>query len=355
MIYKRDWEQAQQRILAWWEGEAIDRVCLQVTAPRSDTIDDPSPPDPADLNAHWTDVDSILARGADTIRRTFWGGEAFPLFRPNLGPDAFAAFFGAPLAFLDRRTTWVPPIIEDWDEVGELRISEDNRWWKLQLELVRRAQEEGPGRWITGIPDTHANADALSALRGRNRLCLDLYDSAAHVRRAMEQMVSEVLRVYDIYFDMVDAERLGSSCSWLPAWSLGRANVVQCDYLALISPAMSEAFFMDAIEAEVKAFDRAIFHLDGPEATRHLDLLLAIPDLEAIQWVPGAGALPMTRWVPLLKRIQAGGKSLHLSVWPHEVRTLIEGLEPGGLMLNTRVGSEAEARDLLDKVADWSA
>lgn len=165
MIYKREWEQAQQRTLAWWEGEAIDRVCLQVTAPRSDTIDDPSLPDPADLDAHWTDVDSVLARGADTTRRTFCGGEAFPLFRPNLGPDAFAAFFGAPLEFLDRRTTWVP----------------------------------------------------------------------------------------------------------------------------------------------------------------------------------------------LLKRIQAGGKSLHLSVWPHEVRTLIEELQPEGLMLQRQVGSESEARDLLGKVAAWSA
>ena len=61
----------------------------------------------------------------------------------------------------------------------------------------------------------------------------------------------------------------------------------------------------------------------------------------------------MTRWIPLLKRIQAAGKSLHLSVWPGEVQTLLEELKPEGLMLNTHVSSEAEARDLLAKVAQW--
>ncbi len=62
----------------------------------------------------------------------------------------------------------------------------------------------------------------------------------------------------------------------------------------------------------------------------------------------------MTRWIPLLKRIQAAGKSLHLSVWPHEIQLLLEELRPEGLMLSTRVNSEAEARDLLEKVAEWT-
>jgi len=62
----------------------------------------------------------------------------------------------------------------------------------------------------------------------------------------------------------------------------------------------------------------------------------------------------MTRWIPLLKRIQAAGKSLHLSVWPHEIQTILEELKPEGLMLNTRVNSEAEAHDLLEKVDQWT-
>jgi len=356
LLYKPDWEEAQQRIIAWWEGEVIDRVCLQVTAPLVEPWDAESPPipEPADLFERWTNVDYVVESTADRIRRTFWGGEAFPLFFPNLGPDAFAAFFGGELQFVDPWTSWVPPIITDWESAPELRIKEDNRWWQLQLRLLREAQARGEGRWITGIPDTHSGGDALAALRGRNELCLDLYDHPQEVKAAMDQMTEAVLQVYEVYYGIVEAEKYGSSSGWLPAWWPGRANVVQCDYIALISSEMVEEFFLESIIAEARWLDRAIFHLDGPDAVRHLDILLAVPEIQAIQWVPGAGALPMTRWIPLLKRIQAAGKSLHLSVWPHEIQILLEELRPEGLMLSTRVNSEAEARDLLEKVAEWT-
>jgi len=350
MIYKNDWEKAQQRMMAWWEGEVVDRACIHVTAP----LTPEDGPEPADLYDYWTNVDHVVERTAERIRNTFWGGEAFPLFWPNLGPDAFAAFFGAEITFVDRQTTWVPPIIADWERAPELTTKEDNHWWRLQLELLKAAKAKGDDKWITGIPDTHSGGDALAALRGREKLCLDLYDHAQEVKAAMSQLVETVLQVYEIYYEIVEAEKCGSSSAWLPAWWPGRANVIQCDFLALISPEMAEEFFLESIVAEARWLDRAVFHLDGPDAVRHLDLLLAIPEIQAIQWVPGAGALPMTKWVPLLKRIQDAGKSLHLSVDPYEVQILLEELEPEGLMLRTRVASEAEARDLLNKVAQWT-
>jgi hypothetical protein len=353
MLYKQDWEEAQQRIMAWWQGEVIDRPCLQITAPRVEAWDAESKtlPEPASLDERWTNVDYVLRSAADHIRRTFWGGEAFPLFHPNLGPDAFAAFFGGELRFVDPWTSWVPPMIADWETAPDLVIREDNPWWQLQFQLVRKSMAQGEGKWITGIPDTHSGADALAALRGRNQLCLDLYDQPERVKEAMDRMVEAVLQVYEVYYDLVDPEANGSTSGWLAAWWPGRAHVVQSDYIALVSSKMVEEFFLDSIIAEAKWMDRAIFHLDGPDAVRHLDLLLGIPEIQAIQWVPGAGALPMTRWIPLLKRIQAAGRSLHLWVWAHEVLILLEELKPEGLMLSTNVGSEAEARDLLARLA----
>ena len=356
MLYKQDWEQAQERIMAWWEREIIDRACLQVTAPLTEPWDAPSTPisAPTNLYEQWTDVDYVVASTADHIRHTFWGGEAFPLFSPNLGPDAFAAFFGGELRFVDPQTSWVPPIITDWKSAPELKIKPDNRWWQLQLKLLREAKVKGDKKWITGIPDTHAGGDALAALRGRNELCLDLYDHSQEVKVAMDCLVAAVLQVYEVYYEAINVEQDGSSSGWLAAWWPGRVNAVQCDYIALISSEMVEEFFLDSIIAEARWLDRAIFHLDGPDAVRHLDLLLNIPEIEAIQWVPGAGALPMTKWIPLLKRIQTSGRSLHLSVWPHEVQILLKELRPEGLMLNTRVNSEAEARDLLERVVKWT-
>ena len=97
-----------------------------------------------------------------------------------------------------------------------------------------------------------------------------------------------------------------------------------------------------------------IFHLDGPSAIPHLDSLLDLPRLNGIQWVPGDGKVPMHQWLPLLRRIQARGKSLVLFCEPYEVEKLISGLEPEGLLLSTTCDSEEEARELLAQAPKWT-
>jgi hypothetical protein len=86
--------------------------------------------------------------------------------------------------------------------------------------------------------------------------------------------------------------------------------------------------------------DAAIFHLDGPEAARHLDDLLDIRKLKAIQWEPGAAARPMTRWIGLVKRIQEAGKAVHVACSEAEVPALLEALDPRGLIIRTQCKSE---------------
>jgi hypothetical protein len=357
MECKADWEAVQRRLVAWWHGEIVDRPCLQVTAPREgyeeQWLSSRTRAATTSLERWWTDIEFVVDRTARQIEATFWGGEAFPLFRPNIGPDAFAAFLGAPLRLLET-TTWVEHTIEEWRQAPELRIDEDNRWWRLQLDLLRAGHEVGRGRWITGVPDTHAGGDALSALRGPSRLCLDLYDQPEVVKQALVQITEVARATYDAYFEILEPDVYGSSCSWLPCWFPGRSSAVQCDFIAFLSPAMVEEFILPAIVAEARCLDRAIFHLDGPDAIRHLDLLLAIPEIQAIQWVPGAGALPMTRWIPLLQRIQAGGKSLWLSATAAEVPVLLDALAPEGLMIHTSTDDERSARDLLAMVGRGS-
>ena len=56
LLYKPDWEQAQQHLLAWWAGEAIGRCALSVTAPRADPPPLAPPPLPRDPIQRWTDL-----------------------------------------------------------------------------------------------------------------------------------------------------------------------------------------------------------------------------------------------------------------------------------------------------------
>ncbi len=352
MQTKGDWDQVQQRYLAWWQCEVIDRACIQVTAPRADVTPRPIP-DPGSVEARWTNIAYVVESQGERLRCTYYGGEAFPLFNPNLGPDIFAGFLGAPIHFAPD-TSWADPVIADWETRPAFALDPGNHWWRLQTDLLAAAVQAGHGRWLTGIPDTHAGGDALAALRGRQALCLDLIDHPAAVQAAMAELAAMVDPVYTAFYALLDWQAQGSSSGWLPTWSTGRCNVIQCDLLALISPAMFERFFLEELIVQARWLDQVIYHLDGPQCIRHLDLLLAIPEIRAIQWVPGAGQPPMSHWIPLLRRIQAAGRALHLTVTPDEVETLFTELAPNGLMLHTSVASEAEARALVRAVARWT-
>lgn len=352
MLYKDDWEIARERLLAWWEQEIIDRACIQVTAPRAGIVRRAIPA-PDTVERQWTDLDYVVESQGEGIRCTYYGGEAFPLFNPNLGPDIFAAFLGAPIHFAED-TSWVDPMIVAWEPPPRFALDTNNHWWNMQMDLLTRAHEAGRGKWITGIPDTHSGGDALSALRGRQQLCIDLVDNADQVQTAMTELEPVVIDVYERFFPAVEYQKYGSSSGWLPTWSRGRANVIQCDFIALISPEMFERHFLNELALQARWLDRTIYHLDGPDCIRHLDLLLSIPEIRAIQWVPGAGAPPMPHWIPLLKRIQQAGRGLHLQTEPEHVETLLHELSPRGLMLNTSVDSEEEARDLIRHVSRWT-
>ncbi|MFZ4397959.1 MAG: hypothetical protein ACOYOU_20295 [Kiritimatiellia bacterium] len=98
-----------------------------------------------------------------------------------------------------------------------------------------------------------------------------------------------------------------------------------------------------------------IYHLDGTVALQHLDTLLAVPEFQAIQWVPGAGhSGAILQWVPVIRRIQQAGKAVQVFCGAHEIPALLEQVSARGLCICTGCGSEAEARELERQVARLS-
>ena len=352
MELKPDWPQAAKRLEAWWAGEIIDRVAIQVNAPKAGYQRKPVTA-PQDLEERWTNVDYTIEAAEERMQATFYGGEAFPMFWPNIGPDIFSAYLGCELIFMPT-TTWAEPNIIDWNHPPPLTIDPGNHWWKLTLQMIERALESAPGRYFVGLTDIHGGMDALSAMRGREQLCFDLIECPEKVKAAMEEAITPLW--FDIYEGMHQPirEKLIGSSTWLSAWSPGRWYPTSCDFAALVSPKMFDEFILPDIVAEIEWLDHSLYHLDGPDAIVHLDSLLNISKLGGIQWVPGAGAPSMLHWLPLLKRIQKAGKLLHLSVGPHEVEPLLGELSPNGLMLSTWSATEAEARELLSKAETWT-
>ncbi len=140
MRFKEDWRKARARIEAWWAGEPLDRALLQVTAPRPGERR-LSPP--ASLEQRWLDPDYVVAAAAEEMRLTYHGGEALPIFWPNLGPDVFAAYPGCELR-LGEDTAWSVPLLGDWRDLFRVRLYPAGPWWQATVELLQAAQAGRP-------------------------------------------------------------------------------------------------------------------------------------------------------------------------------------------------------------------
>ena len=135
----------------------------------------------------------------------------------------------------------------------------------------------------------------------------------------------------------------------LVVWLPGKSYPVQNDFSCLVSSGMYREFFLEELLSEVKYLDYSIYHLDGVEALQHLDLLLEIPELNAVQWVSGARFEKegISRWVPLYRKIQAKKKSIVVYPKTAEIPLVLKSLKPEGLLIQVGCASEDEARAVM--------
>lgn len=343
---KEDWPQAQQRYEAWWQGEVLDRICIAVHAPKY-PLPEPTIA-PQDLAANWIDPDTVMRRQREVLAATYYGGDAFPILRPVSGGmvAVLAAFLGAPLHILNRQTTYTDPIIADWEQRPTLGFAADNPWWQVVRRLLEAGAAEAPGLGYVSIPDLNGPGEILARLRGTAPLAVDLIDRPDEVLAAMPEINQAWYRYWQACNGVIH-RHVGGYVFWMGLWSELPATDLQTDFSIMISKTMFDRFFLPFVEEQTHLVQRTVYHLDGPGAVRHLESLLDLPHLSAIQWVPGAGAPPMSRWLPLLHRIQARGKSLCLNCEPWEVEILAAELEPEGLFLSTNAGSAEEADNLV--------
>ena len=346
---KHDLAAAQERVEAWWRHEHTGRPILQITAPR-DGAEPYSGPRTDDLDSWWTDPAYVLPRLEHELHSTCYAGEAMPVIFPvSTGLVSITnKYLGAPNVYIDRNTSWSAPIIDDWNDAPPLEFDPQNEWWQRSERLLREGvalvRERGYEAFV-GVPDLNGPTEVLSGLRDPERFAMDFYDNPDVLKPAIRA-------VQDAWFEAYDrstaiAHECGGSFCWMRVWSELPMTDLQSDVSCLISREMFDDYFLPFIAEQAQRIDRTIYHLDGPDAVRHLDSLLALPEIDAIQWIQGAGAGRMTEWIDLLKRIQEGGKLIWAACDPDEIVPLTRALDPAGLLLVVRAESQEQADSLL--------
>jgi hypothetical protein len=215
--------------------------------------------------------------------------------------------------------------------------------------------EASAGRYIVGYTDLHGSGDTIAALREPQELLVDTLEYPKEIRELSLKITDDLLTVYDQFHDKLSAAGMPST-TWTNATCKGKFHVPSNDFSCMISNESFEELFIPGIIKECQHMDRCIYHLDGPQALRFLDCLLEIPEIDAIQWVPGSPNEDWSKWIDVYQRIQAKGKTLQIiSVAAKDLHRISEVLKPEGIWISnvTGISNLEETEAALKVLSSW--
>ena len=251
----------------WWSFDA-DRPLLLASAHKRSDIRWGKVFDLLDRPAEWLEARRLQ------VESTHYVGEAIPSIRADIGPVTIAAFAGAPLHLAENeQTSWQEPIIADWDDSLNLsRLDTGNGWFKRVMELLALVASDGASRYVACLPDLTGAIDALSNLRGPQRLCLDLFENRDRVIRHSLELVDAWEQAFARMHELVLEKGTGIVHS-LGCWSMVPHTLPSCDFNALIGTRDFEEVCLPSLREQALRAGRCILHVDGPQAVRHAEVI----------------------------------------------------------------------------------
>lgn len=348
-------DMAMKRVYAWFENEIIDRAPVRFQAHNAflaTATEEIARLSKEAKKAWWFDVETQVELFIRPLEGRRFHGETFPVYFPNLGPNVYAAFYGADLVF-GEVTSWSVPFVRTWEDVANLAFDWQNVYLQKLEELTRYALERCKGKALVGYTDLHPGLDCVAAWRDPQQLCLDMIEAPEQVERLAELAIADFEMIYD-HFDGILKSAGQPSVSWMGIPSFGRMHIPSCDFSTLISPRFFQRFGLPILKREVATMTHNVFHVDGRGVARHLDTILSVPEVHAVQWVQGVGDdYPILQWVPFIKELQARRVPVIVDLSKEDLRAFISVMDPRGLFLWVATQNEAEEIEILQLIEKW--
>ena len=290
----------------WWEG-TLSRPLLSICLP--DAYDDGRPPLPllSQANCHEFSrpAEEVVEAWDRWLSRFEFLGDSYPQVSLDVfGPGVLSAFTGG---ILDNSSGAVWFRGEN-KPISEIRVKYDpeNVWARRIKDLYRAGTDRWQGQVIMGMPDLGGILDVAASLCGTDDLLLDLIDEPEEVLRLTGEIRQAWHEAYADFASVLSDQN--GYTDWNGLLSTAPSYILQCDFSAMIGKEMYDTFVLPDIAYDTGTLKNTIYHLDGTDALRHLESILSLPALNAVQWVPGTGAPPSGHWTGVFRSIISAGK-----------------------------------------------
>lgn len=354
LFCKPDLEACMERVAAWFEGVLLDRPPIRFSRHNAEYERKIHVGRWPTLRERWFDAQYQLDCFQKELAARHFHAETFPVFWPNLGPNVFASCYGCPTVY-EETTAWAQSILRDPDTEVLPAFDWDCEYVRKLDEMTDLALENSQGKFLVGYTDLHPGLDWVAALRGSEALLYDVMDRPEQVLNWICSGEADFQRLYRRYHEKLSAAGQ-PSVTWMNIPVYGKMHIPSCDFSSMISEELFMDLAFEGLAKETASMDYNIFHVDGKGVARHIDRILELPKLHAIQWVQGVGAdAPILQWIGLIQKIQAAGKGIVADLTPGELDSFMERVSPKGIYLCIATESEEQELAIMKKVRRWTA
>lgn len=351
--WKENWEESSQRYLDWWNHKGVlinmwEHFQEGVT-PHANVV---APIPPKDLNQRWFDPEWRAGQLDHYMAHSSFMADIPAIANTQLGPGSLAAILGGVLEG-GEDTIWIHPS----PTIGEdIIFDPENAAWKLHKDLLRACKKRSAGNYYVGMPDLMEGLDVLAAIRGTDTVLMDTMLNPELLDSQLRQINEIYFRVFDALYELIREGDEMAFC-YFSIWGPGKVSKLQSDISIMIGEEDFRRFALPYLREQCQKIDYTLYHLDGVGAIRHLDTILEIEELNAIQWTPGVGE-PQggdPKWYDLYKRILAGGKSV-MACWVtvDELKPLLDNIGTNGLNILLDFKTEKEIETALKIVEEYN-
>ncbi len=350
---KPDFDTCIKRIEAWFNQEITDRVPIRFHRHNAEYDSMVSNSGHISLKERWMDAEFQAKTFLDSVKGKVFNAETFPVYMPNLGPNFYAAVHGAGLEF-GEVTSWCESIIDDVSDLPNIRFDKNNLYYRKMHELTDAALDICNGQFIVGYTDLHPGMDCVAAWRGTENLCVDLMIDPDLVNQLMKLSTEHFLDVFDDFDQKLKAAGMPSA-TWMniPVPG-GRLHIPSNDFSFMISPEQFDEFALPTLQQEVKTMTHNIFHVDGKGVANHIDSILSVKEIKAIQWVQGmADDYPVMQHIPFIKYVQSQGVSIIVDLDKKDLEAFMNEVSPAGIFLWVATDNKEEEDSIIRRLLKW--
>lgn len=348
--YKLNWEETKEKFRNYWAHKNTGRplMCVIARRPEIEQYSDGTPVDGGylgqicqgkyynmpdelmwkDMEDKYQDPQRIVDRYRFFCDTHAFLGESFPNLNVDFGPGSLAAYLGSEIGFKED-TVWFNKCLDGWDGVPKLQFDPENKWFKKHINLVKSCRELSGNDFYVDMPDLMENIDVLASLRGAQETLFDLLDEPEKVGERIQEVTDVYYDYYDRFYDAIKDEEGGNAYTVFQIWGPGRTVKLQCDFSAMMSPEDFRKYIQPSLRTQSENVDHVLYHLDGPQAIKHMDALMEIDGIDALQWTSGDagpdGTLP--DWDVIYDKAIAAGKSIWVKVYSGEFEDWIRNVD----------------------------